>query len=232
LTPTRAPDPIQPSARQPAHDAWNYCPRSRGTGAHDAWNTHGNISEAHQRLERIVEQTQRTADLIERLRRFARSTEEASTQEDVLLSNAVQGALDLSAASLRDAEIDVELALGDPAPVVRGQAVLLEQVLTNLMLNARDALATRPAGAPRRIRIGAAPEAGGTVRLTVADTGGGIAPEVMARIFEPFVSTKGPDKGTGLGLSICYGLIKGMGGSIAAHNRDEGAVFTITLLAA
>ena len=83
---------------------------------------------------------------------------------------------------------------------------------------------------PRRIRIAAAPGAEGTVHLTLADTGGGIAPEVMSRLFEPFVTTKGPDKGTGLGLSLAYSLIKGMGGTIEAHNDAEGAVFVITLL--
>jgi signal transduction histidine kinase len=51
----------------------------------------------------------------------------------------------------------------------------------------------------------------------------------MARLFERFVTTKGPETGTGLGLSICHSLVKGMGGSIEAHNDAEGAVFTITL---
>jgi C4-dicarboxylate-specific signal transduction histidine kinase len=75
-----------------------------------------------------------------------------------------------------------------------------------------------------------APE--GIVRRTVADAGEGIAPEVMARLFEPFVTTKAPDKGAGLGLPICHGLVKGMGGSIDAHANAEGAVFTTILQAA
>jgi signal transduction histidine kinase len=70
------------------------------------------------------------------------------------------------------------------------------------------------------------------VTLTVADTAGGIPPAVMARLFEPLVSTKDADKGTGLGLSICHGLVKAMGGRITARNDDAGAVFTITLPAA
>ena len=189
-------------------------------------------AEAERRLDRIVEQTQRSADLLDRLRRFARGAEGATTLEDVPLAAVVEGTLSLVSSVLRDASIVVEVALGDPPPVVRGQAVLLEQVLSNLLLNARDALATRPAGAPRRISIAATPGPDGMVQLTVGDTGGGIAPEVMARLFEPFVTTKGPDKGTGLGLSICHGLVKGMGGSIEARNDDTGAVFTIRLHAA
>jgi C4-dicarboxylate-specific signal transduction histidine kinase len=110
--------------------------------------------------------------------------------------------------------------------------VALEQVLTNLLLNAADALMARPPGAPRRIRIAADRGNDGMVRVTVADTGGGIPAEILPRIFEPFVTTKGPDRGTGLGLSICHGLITAMGGSIEAHNDAAGAVFVLTLAAA
>lgn len=189
-------------------------------------------AKAEERLERIVEHTQRASELIEQLRRFARGADGGVRIEPVPLAEAVQTALTLSRGVLLEASIRVDLALGHPAPTVRGQSVLLEQVLMNLLLNARDALASRPVGAPRRIRIEAAPAPEGRVRLTVADTGGGIAPEVAGRLFEPFVTTKGPDKGTGLGLSICHGLLKGMGGSIEADNDTEGAVFTITLQAA
>jgi C4-dicarboxylate-specific signal transduction histidine kinase len=189
----------------------------------------GDTAEVQRRFELIVDQTQRTASLIEHMRRFARGVEDGAPLQAVPVMVAVEGALDLARSALREASISVEVDLGDPPPVVRGQEVLLEQVLSNLLLNARDALGPKPPGAPRRIRIGVAPGTEGTVRLTVADTGGGIAPDVMARLFEPFVTTKGPDKGTGLGLSICHGLVKGMGGSIDAHNDAEGAVFTITL---
>ena len=192
----------------------------------------GDIVGVDERFEQIVEQTQRTAQSIEHLRRFARGTEEGASSRAVPLTTVVEGALDLTRSVLRNASIKIEVDLGDPPPVVRIQEVLLVQVLSNLLLNARDALATRADGAPRRIRISALPEAEGSVRLTVADTGGGIAPEVMARLFEPFVTTKDAEKGTGLGLSICHSLVKGMGGDIEAHNEAEGAVFTITLKSA
>jgi C4-dicarboxylate-specific signal transduction histidine kinase len=181
------------------------------------------------RFEQIVEQAQRTAEMIDHLRRFARGAEEAALPQAVPLTVVVEGALGLARSALRDALIKIEVDLGDPPPVVRGQEVLLVRVLSNLLLNARDALATLPAGAPRRIRIAAAPGAEGAVRLTVADTGGGVAPEVMPRLFEPFVTTKDLKTGTGLGLSICHSLVTGMGGSIDAHNDAEGAVFMITL---
>ncbi len=189
----------------------------------------GDTVNVDERFEQIVEQTQRTANMIEHLRRFARGAEDGAPPQAVLLTAAVEGALALARSALHDASVSVEVELGDAPPVVLGQQVLIEQVVSNLLMNARDALAARPAGAPRRIRMRAERAADGAVRLMVADTGGGIAPEIMAQLFEPFVTTKGPDKGTGLGLSICHGLIRGMGGSIAAHNDAEGAVFTITL---
>lgn len=193
----------------------------------------GDIAAARTRLQRITRQTERTAVLIDRLRQFARGTEDGTALQPVLLALAVEAALDLTRPALRDALITVEVDLGDPPPTVVGQAVMLEQVLANLLLNARDALRARPdTDLPRRIRVSAAPSRDGTVRLLVSDTGGGIAPEVMARLFEPFVTTKPPDLGTGLGLSICHGLVKGMGGTIEAHNEIEGAVFTVTLQAA
>jgi signal transduction histidine kinase len=192
----------------------------------------GQPDAADDRLERIVDYTQRTSELIDRLRRFARGAEPGTETEPVPLAETVRGTLELVRSVLRDASIGIDVALDDPAPVVRAQAVLLEQVLSNLLLNARDALVACPAGAARRIRITATSSADGMVELKVADTGGGIAPEIMPRLFEPFVTTKGPDNGTGLGLSICHGLVKSMGGSIQAHNDAEGAVFTVTLPAA
>jgi C4-dicarboxylate-specific signal transduction histidine kinase len=190
----------------------------------------GRLGAARQRIERIVEQSARAGNIIEHLRRFARGSEEAAPPEPVALDAAVAGALTLVGGSLRDADVIVQVDLGETSPVVLGHLVGLEQVLVNLLMNACHAMEGLPPGLPRRIALtlGATPP-GGCVDLALRDTGGGIAPKVLARIFEPFVTTKGVDKGTGLGLSICHGLVKAMGGSIAARNEGEGAVFTITL---
>lgn len=187
--------------------------------------------EAAERLETIVEQAQRAGDLIEQLRRFARGAERDVEPVDVSLSSVVDAALVLTGAALREADVEVQLDIRDPPPVVRGHGVLLEQVLTNLLLNARDALAQQPAGTPRRILVTAGYGDDGHAWLRLADNGGGIAPEVLERIFEPFVTTKDADKGTGLGLSICHGLITSMGGSITAANETDGAVFSLILKA-
>jgi len=66
-------------------------------------------------------------------------------------------------------------------------------------------------------------------RLIVADTGGGISQAVLPRLFSPFLTTKSPNQGTGLGLWISHSLLVGMGGTIAARNEPDGAVFEVTL---
>jgi len=187
------------------------------------------------RLDRIAQQAGRAGELIEHLRRFARGAETGEATQPVPLAKAVEGALALVGGALREAGIAVELDLGaPPGPLVLAQLVPLEQVLANLLVNARDAFAGQPADAPRVVRIVAAAEEAspGRVRITLADTAGGIPPQVMAHLFEPFVTTKDAEHGTGLGLSICHGLVRGMGGTIAARNAGGGAVFAITLAAA
>nr|WP_249731977.1 ATP-binding protein [Roseococcus sp. SDR] len=195
------------------------------------------ISAAHgepvgERLDRIVEQVSHASDIIENLRRFARGTPEGAAVRPVDLAHVVRQTLALADAALREAAVRVEVALGEPAPVVMGHAVGIEQTLLNLLVNARDAMRDRPLGMTRRIRISAEPLGHERVALIVADTGGGIPADVLARIFEPFVTTKGPESGTGLGLSISHGLIKAMGGTIEARNGPEGAIFTLCLPAA
>ena len=184
------------------------------------------------RLARIVEQTERASNIIEHLRQFARGPESAAQSQPVALDVVVDGALTLVGEPLRLDGIKVELDLGEPPPVALAQTIPLEQVMVNLLLNARDALvAHRPAH--RRIRIIAhAASRPGFVQLWVSDNGGGIANAILPQIFQPFVTTKLADKGTGLGLSICHGIITRLGGDITVRNDADGAVCTITLPAA
>ena len=101
---------------------------------------------------------------------------------------------------------------------VSADATQLHQVLMNLCVNARDAMAQLPPGQARRIHISAQPADDGVV-LSVSDTGGGIPPAVLARMFQPFVTTKGPDKGTGLGLAMVYGFVTQSAGHIEVSSK-------------
>jgi CheY-like chemotaxis protein/anti-sigma regulatory factor (Ser/Thr protein kinase) len=109
----------------------------------------------------------------------------------------------------------------EPIPLVRIDEVGIEQVLSNLIVNAAQAAGE---GGEVGIEVAASAE---RVRLSVSDTGPGIPDDVMARIFEPFFTTKGPGKGTGLGLSVSLGIVQQHGGRLTAENRElGGACFT------
>lgn len=117
---------------------------------------------------------------------------------------------------------------GDVPPAA-GQESRLVQVFVNLLTNAAQAI---PAGDPAKnlIEVTTARLPDGRICVSVADTGGGIAPDHLPRLFDPFFTTKPVGEGTGLGLSICQGIIHGLGGEIRAHSRvGEGSRFEVLL---
>jgi len=107
-------------------------------------------------------------------------------------------------------------------PLVDADATALEQIVSNLLINALDAVS--PGGT---ISVSASAEEG-MAKLRVGDDGPGIAQENLGRIFDPFFTTKEVGKGTGLGLAVVFGLVNDMGGSVEAVN-DSGAVFIVRL---
>ncbi len=179
------------------------------------------VEEALTRLRRIMAQADRAKAIVTQLRAFSRV--DVSALEPIDLGAAVHGMMVLAGQALRDAGVQVQLRLPDVLPPVVGQTILVEQVLLNLVLNARDALLERPAER-RRLRIEA--EIGplvDEVTLRVQDSGPGLAPEVQEKLFEPFYTTKPPGLGTGLGLSISRTIMQGIGGRITAENRGQGS---------
>ncbi|HEY7679728.1 MAG TPA: ATP-binding protein, partial [Terriglobia bacterium] len=114
---------------------------------------------------------------------------------------------------LRNGRIQVRKELAPVAPVVQGTEYKLQQVFLNLFLNAKDAM---PEGGQLRVTSWAEDS---RVRIEIRDTGVGIPPEDLRRIYDPFFTTKGPGRGTGLGLAICYGIIHEHAGKISAESR-------------
>jgi signal transduction histidine kinase len=132
---------------------------------------------------------------------------------------------------LRLASVATDLQLDEACGQVLGHANRLQQVVINLMLNARDAMLEKPGDVPPAIRLHAYPKAdGSSVIVDVEDNGPGIPAKVLPRLFEPFFTTKPGGKGTGLGLSISYEIVRQMGGTISAENLEgRGARFRFVL---
>lgn len=181
-----------------------------------------------QRLDLIVEQAANAANTVEQLRRFASRSSAAPSAMPLKIQAPVAAALRLTRHALDEAGVTVES--GEVAPlVVRGNEIAMTQVLVHLIANAREAMEELPPHRPRRLRILTGVSKPGWAEVSVADTGGGIAPEILSRLFEPFVSTKGPDRGQGISLAASYGLVRSMQGTLTAHSGPEGAVFVIAL---
>jgi PAS domain S-box-containing protein len=145
------------------------------------------------------------------------------------LATVIRDALELLAYSLRTDSIDVETKIAADLPLLWGDGHQLQQVIVNLVTNARQAMRGQPG--PRLLLISAQPSAGRSrVVVEVTDTGPGIPAEVQDRLFEPFFTTKPVGEGSGLGLSLCRGIVESHGGTIDASCGDgHGACFRIEL---
>jgi signal transduction histidine kinase len=173
-------------------------------------------------LDKIAKQTFRASEIVNSLLNFSRTS--TTSLGDVNLNRVIQETLSLLEHQLQKSGIQVKTDLDPGLPPVHGNAGQLQQVFLNLFLNARDAM---PAGGTLEVRTW--PEGSGA-RAEVADTGHGIAPENLHRIYDPFFTTKAVRKGTGLGLSVTYGIIQEHGGSIEVFNRPGGgASFRLAL---
>jgi PAS domain S-box-containing protein len=175
---------------------------------------------------------QRSTGIIRQLLAFARKE---APQVQALDLNERAGEVVRSVAPLIEASIEVNFAPRPGLWSVCWDPVQIDQVLMNLVLNARDAV--QPRGeilvTLANADLDGAGDAGRTGRyvvLTVADTGVGMDSETLARIYEPFFTTKAPGKGTGLGLSIAFGIVQQAGGFIQVHSESgRGTVFQVHL---
>ena len=173
-------------------------------------------------LEKIAKQTFRASEIVNSLLNFSRTS--TTSYGGVSVNKVVQETLSLLEHQFTKSGIQIRTDLDPDVPLVHGNGGKLQQVFLNLFLNARDAMGT---GGILEVRSWAE---GLGVRVEVSDTGHGIAPENLHRIYDPFFTTKGAKKGTGLGLSVTYGIIQEHGGSIEVSNRrGGGATFRVEL---
>lgn len=177
--------------------------------------------EARRLLGAIGTEVDRLSEITETYLRFVRLPRPKLDREDLgALATAV---LEFARAELSAAGISLELSVAAGLPEVGADENQIRQALLNLVRNAREAM---PEGGKLRVEVSASPPA--HVGLAVADTGPGIAPENLEKIFDPFFSTK--DGGTGLGLALVQQIVAEHGGRIeAARGPDGGSVFSIRL---
>jgi C4-dicarboxylate-specific signal transduction histidine kinase len=141
------------------------------------------------------------------------------------LDQMVTRSLALIESSLKEHKIEVARHL-EGSPSANGYANRYSQALLNILMNARDALIAKRAGAPL-ISIRIFSQAGAAV-VTITDNAGGIPEEIMGRLFDPYFTTKGPDKGIGIGLYMSKTIIEQhIGGSLSVQNAEGGAQFRI-----
>lgn len=184
-----------------------------------------------EQLSVIGGQTRRMAETIQSMRIFSRDDYGRKIAFDVV--RATNQALSWLRPDLAEHRIEVSFQAPPRCGRVFGEPSRFEQVMVNLILNARDAVRARKAdglieGCEIAIEI-TEQRSTDTVFITIRDNGGGVPDEHIERVFEPFFTTKEPGEGTGLGLSISYGIIGGMDGELAVRNNGDGAEFTIKL---
>jgi PAS domain S-box-containing protein len=184
-----------------------------------------NVAETRQALERILYETRRTDDVVQNIRAMFKS--EGSSRTCVDLNELINEVLTLTKGDLQKRAIIVRTKLDESLPRVIANRVQLQQVLFNLVSNAIEAMES-VGERHRQLLIKSEPGTDGEVSLVVEDSGTGIDPKHIERVFSSFFTTK--DKGMGMGLSICRSIIESHGGRLwASRGSRHGSVFHFTL---
>lgn len=184
-------------------------------------------------MEEIVSQVIRMADIIEHMRVFSRK--EIVSTKIFRPCAFVIAALRLVENQFAASNIKLEKRIPEVCEYIRGSPGQLEQVILNLMTNARDAIAAHAENSVNRefqgkivVEVGD-DKVEGKIVISIFDNGGGIDESIINNIFDPFFTTKEVGKGTGLGLSVSYSIVESMGGKLEAQNILGGACFRISL---
>lgn len=187
----------------------------------------GMLSETdpkHALLLKVRRQAERATNIVNNLLNFSR-TGDAAEFTEIDISRVLDDTLQLLEPQLRGNQIEIVRGYDPESPQVFGNSGKLQQVFTNLLLNARDAI---PSGGS--IRISTMPSEDHSLTIEVSDSGTGIAPENVAKIYDPFYTTKGVGRGTGLGLAVSYGIVQEHSGHISVESTPgQGTIFRITL---
>jgi PAS domain S-box-containing protein len=185
-----------------------------------------NFREVDDALSLIVKEGNRAGEVVERVRALVKKV--PAQKDAVAIDDAILEIIALTRSEAANNSVSVRTQFAEGLPRVQGDRVQLQQVMLNLIVNAIQAMSGIGEGARElQISIDAVPSEGG-VRVGVRDTGPGLNPESLSRLFEPFYTTK--PEGMGMGLSICRSIIEAHGGRLwASANVPCGAIFQFTL---
>ncbi len=177
----------------------------------------------HALLKKVQKQTERASNIASNLLNFSRSGGSADFTE-LHINKLLDDTLQLLEPQMRKSKIEVVRNYAAELPPIFGNAGKLQQVFTNLVLNSRDAM-----GDGGQITLETLPGEESDVVIIVSDTGDGIAPENLKKIYDPFFTTKGVGSGTGLGLAVSYGIVQEHSGTIEAQSEiGNGTSFRLT----
>ncbi|MDI3514938.1 MAG: sensor histidine kinase [Gammaproteobacteria bacterium] len=181
----------------------------------------GELLDIH---ERIARQARRAGEIIRRVHDFVRRSE--PKREPLELNAVIRDAVGLIEADARKRQVQLRVELFEPMPAVEADAVMIEQIVVNLVRNAMDAMRELPP-ATRIVEVNSALN-GRFATVSVADRGHGIPAEIAARLFEPFFTTKA--EGMGMGLNICRSIAELHHGRLGFELRPGGGtIFTLSL---
>jgi C4-dicarboxylate-specific signal transduction histidine kinase len=194
-------------------------------GNSSAFLNRGDLGTVRSNLSLITRLSEQMGEIVQSLKGFARKAPSTLTHTD--LGQAVNNALLLFVARIRDEQVEVHNECADLAIEVWGEGNRLEQVIVNLIGNALDAMHEQPV---RQLHLHTAVTESGRIQLLIDDTGPGLPAHGMDRLFEPFFTTKPRGEGLGLGLSISRDIVRTFQGELSAQERPEGgARFIIEL---
>jgi two-component system, NtrC family, sensor kinase len=180
----------------------------------------------HALLLKVRRQAERATDIVNNLLNFSR-TGSAAEFGGIDIHRVLDDTLQLLEPQLRRSDIEIVRDYAENLPPVHGNSVKLQQVFTNLILNARDSIANGNGRITLATRRGDDDE---SLLIEVSDSGVGIAPEDVAKIYDPFFTTKGVGRGTGLGLAVTYGIVQEHSGHINVSSTPGlGTTFRIML---
>jgi len=181
--------------------------------------------EVRQVLDRIVRNGRRAGDVISRIRALVAKAAPRNDQLDV--NEVMLEVIALMRSELRSSGTSLQTQLADDLPLILGDRIQLQQVMLNLMLNAVEAMSEARDGS-RKLLIRTEQDGSGGVLIALQDSGPGLNPESVDRLFDAFYTTK--PGGMGMGLSICRSIIEAHGGRVwATANVPQGAVLQFTL---